>query len=72
MLGLGSYAAGMATLMVAVTVLSAVGRGAVVRRLSAKAGHITRLAGVLLVLAGGAQLYLFLFRFDGLARLGLG
>jgi cytochrome c-type biogenesis protein len=71
-LGLGSYAAGMATLMVAVTVLSAVGRDAVLRRLSAKTGHVTRLAGVLLVLAGGAQLYLFLFRFRGLARLGLG
>lgn len=71
-LGLGSYAVGMASLMITVTVLSAVGRDAVLRRLSTRTGQITRLAGVLLVLAGGAQLYLFLFRFDGLARLGFG
>jgi cytochrome c-type biogenesis protein len=70
-LGVGSYAAGMSALLVAVTVLSAFGRDALLARLSANAGRITRGAGVLLVLAGIAQLYLFVFRYDGLRLLGL-
>lgn len=70
-LGVGSYAAGMSTLMVAVTVLSALGRDAMLDRLSANADRITRAAGVLLVAAGLAQLYLFVFRYDGLALLGV-
>lgn len=65
-----AYAAGMSVLMVAVTVLAGLGRGAILRRLSGRTGRIERAAGVLLVLAGVAQLYFFVFRFDGLAALG--
>jgi cytochrome c-type biogenesis protein len=68
---LGAYAAGMSVLMIAVTTLSAVGRDTLLRRVSARTGQITRLAGVVMVLAGIVQLYFFLFRFDGLATLGL-
>jgi cytochrome c-type biogenesis protein len=68
---LGAYALGMSVLMIAVTTLSAVGRDTLVRSLSARTGQITRLAGVVMVLAGFVQLYFFLFRFDGLATLGL-
>ena len=68
---LGAYAAGMSVLMIGVTTLSAVGRDTLLRRVSARTGQITRLAGVVMVLAGIVQLYYFLFRFDGLATLGL-
>lgn len=70
-LGVGGYAAGMGTLMIAATLLSALGRDAVLVRLGS-GDRIRRLAGLLLVLAGLAQLYLFLFRYDGLVRVGLG
>ena len=67
---LGAYAAGMSALMVVLTVLSALGREVLLRRLP-DPGRISRVAGVLLVLAGLAQLYLFVFAFDGIALLGL-
>lgn len=67
----GAYAAGMSLLMLAVTLLAALGRAAILRRLSASTGRLTRVAGVVLVLAGLVQLYYFLFVFDGLATLGL-
>jgi cytochrome c-type biogenesis protein len=67
----GAYATGMSLLMLAVTLLAAVGRDTVLRRLSASTGLLTRVAGVVLVLAGVVQLYYFLFVFDGLATLGL-
>jgi cytochrome c-type biogenesis protein len=66
-----SYVAGMSAVMVAVTVAAGLGKDAILRRLSANTGRIERVAGVLLVVAGLAQIYLFLFRFDGLALLGL-
>jgi cytochrome c-type biogenesis protein len=66
-----AYVAGMSGVMVAVTVLAGLGRDAVLRRLSARTGRIERVAGALLVVAGVAQIYLFLFRFGGLALLGL-
>ena len=68
---LGSYAAGMATLMVAVTLLSAVGRTGLLRTLSRNTGRVPRLAGSLLALAGVALIYLFVFDFDyrGILRL---
>lgn len=66
-----AYAAGMSLLMVGVTVLTGLGRGAALRRLSGQTGRIERAAGVLLVLAGVAQLYLFVFRFEGLDVLGV-
>lgn len=69
---LGAYAAGMSVLMILVTALSALGREALLRRLSRNVSRITRIAGVLLVLAGLVQIYLFLFEFDGLRILGLG
>lgn len=68
--GLGSYAAGMGSLLVAVTVLTALGRTAVLDRLPSP-DRLARVAGVLLVLAGLAQLWLFVFRYDGLSRLGV-
>ena len=67
-----AYALGMSVLMVVVTGLSALGRDAVLRRLSRNTGRVTRVAGAALALAGLYQLYLFLVRFEGLRLLGLG
>ncbi|EMA52230.1 cytochrome c biogenesis CcdA family protein [Halococcus salifodinae] len=67
---LGAYAAGMSVLIIAITALSALGREAVLRRLP-RPRTVSRVAGVFLVAAGLAQVYLFLFRFGGLALLGL-
>lgn len=64
---LGAYAAGMAVVMLAVTGLSALGRDAVLRRLTRSTGRVTRVAGVLLALAGIAQIYLYAVGFDWLA-----
>lgn len=66
-----AYASGMALLMVILTLVVAAGRDGILDRLSGNAGRITRVAGVLLVLAGVAQVYLYLFRFGGLTQLGL-
>ena len=68
---LGAYAAGMATLMVAVTLVSAVGRAGLLRALSRNTGRVSRVAGALLALAGVAQIYLFVFDFDWLGILRL-
>jgi cytochrome c-type biogenesis protein len=68
---LGAYAAGMATLMIAVTLLSAVGRAGLLRTLSRNTGRVSRVAGALLALAGVAQIYLFVFDFDWLGILRL-
>ncbi|WP_049900367.1 cytochrome c biogenesis CcdA family protein [Halococcus agarilyticus] len=67
---LGAYAAGMSALMIAITALSALGREAILRRLP-RPQTVSRVAGVLLVAAGLAQVYLFSFRFGGLTLLGL-
>lgn len=66
-----AYAAGMAVLMVLLTTLVAVGRDGLVNRISGNTGRVTRVAGVLLVLAGVAQIYVYLFRFGGLQQLGI-
>lgn len=68
---LGSYAAGMAALMIAVTLLSAVGRAGLLRTLSRNTGRVSRVAGALLAVAGVAQIYLFVFDFDYLGILRL-
>lgn len=71
---LGAYAAGMAGTMLLVTGLSALGRDRVLRLLSRSTGRLTRATGVLLALAGVAQIYLWYFDFDalgGLRALGL-
>ncbi|WP_276261301.1 cytochrome c biogenesis CcdA family protein [Haloglomus litoreum] len=71
---LGTYALGMAVMMVGVTLLAAVGRAGLLRRLSGQTGRVSRLAGALLVFAGLAQIYLYVFDFDwlgGLRALGL-
>ncbi|WP_336003251.1 cytochrome c biogenesis CcdA family protein [Halorientalis halophila] len=68
---LGAYAAGMSVLMIGVTTATALGRDTLLRRLAAETDRITRLAGVVVMLAGLYQLYYFLFVFDGLATLGL-
>lgn len=68
-LTLGAYAAGMSVLMVVVTVLAALGRATVLRRVGASSGRLTRLAGAVLVLAGLVQIYYYLVVFDGLAVL---
>lgn len=67
----GAYAAGMSLLMVVVTGLSALSQDAILRLASGRVGAISRAAGALLVLAGIAQIYLFVFEFDGLRTLGL-
>jgi len=66
-----AYAAGMSTLMVGVTVATALGRDALLSWLTRRMDLIERVAGVLLLLAGVAEIYLFVFRFQGLALLGL-
>ncbi|MFB6206598.1 MAG: cytochrome c biogenesis CcdA family protein [Haloglomus sp.] len=71
---LGTYALGMAVMMVAVTLLAAVGRAGLLRRLSGQTGRVSRAAGALLAFAGVAQIYLYVFDFDplgGLRALGL-
>ncbi|MFP8952906.1 cytochrome c biogenesis CcdA family protein [Natrialbaceae archaeon A-arb3/5] len=72
LLTVGSYAAGMATMLVGVTLVTAVGRDALLRRLIPDGPLLERAAGVLLIVAGLAQGYLFLFEYGGLAQLGLG
>lgn len=68
-LTMGAYAAGMSVLLIAVTALSALGKGTVLRGASRNADSVARAAGALLVLAGIAQISLF--RYDGLRILGL-
>jgi cytochrome c-type biogenesis protein len=68
---LAAYALGMSVLMIGVTVAAALGRDALLRGLSGRTALLRRVAGVLLVLAGLAEVYLFAFRFDGLRLLGL-
>jgi len=67
----GAYAAGMAVLLLVVTVLTALGRDVVVRRLAAGGERLRRAAGVVLVIAGLVQLYYFLVVFRGLSFLGI-
>ncbi len=68
---LGAYAAGMSVLMIGVTTATALGRDAVLERLSAATGRISQVAGLVVVLAGLVQLYYFLVVYDGLSTLGL-
>jgi Cytochrome c biogenesis protein len=63
----GAYAAGMVVLLVGVTVLTALGRNTLLRRLTTNTRLVTRLAGGALVVAGVVQIYWFLFVFDGLS-----
>ena len=55
---LAAYALGFAVLMLAATVAVAIGQEALLSRFTGHAGTLTRVAGVVLVLAGFAQLYL--------------
>ncbi len=68
---LAAYAAGMTVLMLAVTLATAAGRGSLLRRLSQDTGRISRAAGVLLAVAGVAQIYLYVFDFDWLGIIRL-
>lgn len=68
---LGSYAAGMAVPMMVITVLSALGRDTIVRRLSTNTGRLSRAAGVVLIVAGAVQLYYYLVVFEGLTHLNM-
>lgn len=70
-LTLGAYAAGMAVLMLAVTAAAALGRDGLLQGLSGDTGRLSRAAGVLLALAGVAQIYLYVFDFDWLGILRL-
>ncbi len=67
----GAYAAGMSVLMLGVTLASALGKQALIGRLSMGSGRITRVAGVVLVIAGLVQIHFFIFEFNGLQTLGL-
>lgn len=74
MVGVGTllaYAAGMSVVMIGVTAIAGLGREQVLRVFSRNTGRIERVAGALLVVAGIAQIYLFLFQFGGLELLGL-
>ncbi|MFC7074213.1 cytochrome c biogenesis CcdA family protein [Halovenus rubra] len=53
---LGAYAAGFASLMLAATVITAVGRQALLDTAVARTAVMTKVAGIVLVLAGLAQL----------------
>lgn len=66
-----AYAGGMALLMLVVTALVATGRDRLLDPLVDNSARVGRAAGVLLVLAGLAQIYLYLVRFGGLQQLGL-
>ena len=55
---LAAYASGFAALMLSSTVAVAIGQEAVLDRFTGHAGTLTRVAGVVLILAGFAQLYL--------------
>jgi cytochrome c-type biogenesis protein len=68
---LAAYATGMSFLMVGATLAVAFGHGAFVRRIGANPARISRVAGVVLAIAGVVQLYYYLFVFDGLRTLGL-
>ncbi|CCQ37485.1 homolog to cytochrome c-type biogenesis protein CcdA [Natronomonas moolapensis 8.8.11] len=55
---LGAYAGGFGVLMVGATIATAVGHDALVGRAGEHVGTLTRLAGGVLVAAGGGQMYL--------------
>jgi len=63
---LGAYAGAVAVLMVSVTVATGMGLLAGGSRLAAHAGTIKRLAGVVMIVAGVAQIYLALYVYGGL------
>lgn len=65
-----AYTAGMVLLMVGVTGVTALGYDRLLTRLADTGDRFERLAGVVLVLAGLAQLYLSRFRYGGMAPLG--
>lgn len=66
----GAYAAGMAALLLVVTVLTALGRDVLISRITTSGERVRRIAGVVLVIAGIVQLYYFVVVFRGLAMLG--
>ncbi|TYT60549.1 cytochrome c biogenesis CcdA family protein [Natrialba swarupiae] len=70
-LTVGAYAGGMVVMLVAVTLLTAVGHESLFRRIVPSGRILERAGGVLLIVAGVVQLYLFLFEYGGLAQLGL-
>jgi cytochrome c-type biogenesis protein len=57
---LGAYAGTFGLLMLAATVATAIGHDAVVGRMTAHSGLLTRAAGVVIVIAGSIQLYVAL------------
>lgn len=71
LLAFGAYAAGMSVIMLGVTVAAALGRETLLVWFGRRLDRLHRAAGVLLVLAGLLEIYLFVFRFDGLGLLGL-
>jgi cytochrome c-type biogenesis protein len=66
-----AYAAGMVLLMSAVTGATVLGYDRLLAPLAVSSDRFERLAGVLLVFAGLAQIYLFFFQYGGLSLLGL-
>lgn len=67
----GAYAAGMAALLLLVTVLTALGRDVLISRITTSGEWVRRVAGVVLMIAGLVQLYYFVVVFRGLAMLGI-
>jgi cytochrome c-type biogenesis protein len=65
-LGVGlavSYAFGMSAVLIVLTVLSALGGSSIASTVSQYTRKIYRLAGILLVLSGGAEIYYFFYGF---------
>lgn len=65
-----AYAAGMVLLMGAITGATMLGYDRLLAPLAVSSDRFEQLAGVLLILAGLAQIYLFLFRYGGMSQLG--
>lgn len=72
LLTVGAYAGGQAVMLVAVTAVTAIGRDSLLRRVVPRGPLLERAGGVLLIVVGFVQLYLFLVRYGGLAQLGIG
>ncbi|RQG97928.1 cytochrome c biogenesis CcdA family protein [Natrarchaeobius chitinivorans] len=77
-LTISAYASGMVVMLVAVTLLTAVGHASLFRRVVPGFQRVMppwmtldRAGGTLLIVVGVVQLYLFLFEYGGLFQLGL-
>lgn len=66
---LAAYGVGMSTLMITVTMLTAMGEQRLLTVLTVSQSRLHRVTGWLVIIAGVVQIYLFLFRYQGLELL---